>query len=127
MSTTGPAEPVPSPTPQPQINPEPPYAVGTCLKKLSSSSDRSTAKAVSCSKNHSWTVFAVGTLDPSTPSSLDDDMAQDPQVARMCRIDFARALIPDINEDAQTYVLGPSEAQWAAGQRGFSCLVEAGD
>lgn len=127
VSTTGPAEPTPSPTPQPQINPEPPYAVGTCLKKLSSSSDRSTAKAVSCSKNHSWTVFAVGTLDPSTPSSLDDDMAQDPQVARMCRIDFARALIPDINEDAQTYVLGPSEAQWAAGQRGFSCLVEAGD
>ncbi|SHJ00575.1 Serine/threonine protein kinase [Actinomyces denticolens] len=104
---------------------EPPHPEGSCLAGITSISGQSSAKAVDCSQSHSWRVFAVGTLAPSTASGSDDSLVADAEVLATCTTAAAEAS-GYAEADAALTVLGPSEAAWQAGKRGFSCLVATG-
>ena len=93
-------------SPSGQDTSTPPHPVGTCLAGTTSVSGQTTARKVDCNEPHSWEVYEVGTLAESTTGSSDDDLAADPNVQNTC-----------------TSVLGPGEAGWNAGRRGFSCIA----
>ncbi|BDA63244.1 hypothetical protein MANAM107_00780 [Actinomyces capricornis] len=98
----------------------PPHENGTCLTGIVSVAGHASARPTSCQETHSWQVFAVGALDPSTTGVSTSDLEADPQVQATCTEQAARdagALNPEIE------VLGPSQAQWESkGARGFSCV-----
>ena len=98
----------------------PPHPVGTCLAGTTSISGQTTARKVSCNEPHSWEVYQVGTLAESTPGSSDDDLAADPNVQATCTSEAAQQYGAS---DPSTSVLGPGEAGWNAGKRGFSCIA----
>lgn len=100
----------------------PPHPVGACLAGITSISGQSSARAVGCSETHSWRVFAVGTLSSQAASGSDDSLVADAEVLRTCTAAAAEASGYG-GADAELTVLGPSEAAWRAGERGFSCLV----
>ncbi|MBO3724332.1 serine/threonine protein kinase [Actinomyces bowdenii] len=107
-------------SPQQASQEAPPHENGTCLTGIVSVSGYASARPTSCQETHSWQVFAVGALDPSTTGVSTGDLEADPQVQATCTEQAARdagALNPEIE------VLGPSQAQWEArGARGFSCV-----
>ncbi len=98
----------------------PPHPVGTCLAGTTSVSGQTTAKKVDCNEPHSWEVYRVGTLAESTSGSSDDDLASDPNVQATCTSEAAQQYGA---ANPSTSVLGPGEAGWNAGQRGFSCIA----
>ncbi|OLO70689.1 kinase [Actinomyces oris] len=98
----------------------PPHPVGTCLAGTTSISGQTTARKVSCNEPHSWEVYQVGTLAESTSGSSDDDLAADPNVQATCTAQAAQQYGA---ADPSTSVLGPGEAGWNAGKRGFSCIA----
>jgi len=98
----------------------PPHPVGTCLAGTTSVSGQTTAKKVDCSEPHSWEVYQVGTLAESTSGSSDDDLASDPNVQATCTSQAAQQYGA---ANPSTSVLGPGEAGWIAGERGFSCIA----
>ena len=98
----------------------PPHPVGTCLAGTTSISGQTTARKVSCNEPHSWEVYQVGTLAESTSGSSDDDLAADPNVQATCTSEAAQQYGAS---DPSTSVLGPGEAGWNAGKRGFSCIA----
>lgn len=102
----------------------PPHPVGTCLAGTTSISGQTTARKVSCNEPHSWEVFQVGTLAESTSGSSDDDLAADPNVQAACTAQAAQQYGAS---DPNTSVLGPGEAGWNAGKRGFSCIASDKD
>ena len=98
----------------------PPHPVGTCLAGTTSISGQTTARKVSCNEPHSWEVYQVGTLAESTSGSSDDDLAADLNVQATCTSEAAQQYGAS---DPSTSVLGPGEAGWNAGKRGFSCIA----
>ena len=98
----------------------PPHPVGTCLAGTTSVSGQTTARKVDCSEPHSWEVYQVGTLAESTSGSSDDDLASDPNVQATCTSQAAQQYGA---ANPSTSVLGPGEAGWSAGERGFSCIA----
>lgn len=98
----------------------PPHPVGTCLAGTTSISGQTTARKVNCNEPHSWEVYQVGTLAESTSGSSDDDLAADPNVQATCTSEAAQQYGAS---DPSTSVLGPGEAGWNAGKRGFSCIA----
>ena len=98
----------------------PPHPVGTCLAGTTSISGQTTARKASCNEPHSWEVYQVGTLAESTSGSSDDDLAADPNVQATCTAQAAQQYGA---ADPNTSVLGPGEAGWNAGKRGFSCIA----
>ena len=98
----------------------PPHPVGTCLAGTTSISGQTTARKVSCNEPHSWEVYQVGTLAESTSGSSDDDLTADPNVQATCTAQAAQQYGA---ADPSTSVLGPGEAGWNAGKRGFSCIA----
>ena len=120
-SATGPSGAVSQPSSSGQDNAStPPYPVGTCLAGTTSISGQTTARKVSCNEPHSWEVYRVGTLAESTSGSSDDDLAADPNVQATCTVQAAQQYGA---ADPSTSVLGPGEAGWNAGKRGFSCIA----
>ena len=98
----------------------PPHPVGTCLAGTTSVSGQTTARKVDCNEPHSWEVYQVGTLAESTSGSSDDDLASDPNVQATCTSQAAQQYGA---ANPSTSVLGPGEAGWNAGERGFSCIA----
>ncbi|VEI15220.1 Serine/threonine-protein kinase pknK [Actinomyces viscosus] len=98
----------------------PPHPVGTCLAGTTSISGQTTARKVDCNEPHSWEVYQVGTLAESTSGSTDDDLASDPNVQSTCTSQAAQQYGA---ANPSTSVLGPGEAGWNAGKRGFSCIA----
>jgi len=124
-SATGPSGAVSQPSSSSQDNPStPPHPVGTCLAGTTSISGQTTARKVSCNEPHSWEVYQVGTLAESTSGSSDDDLAADPNVQATCTAQAAQQYGA---ADPSTSVLGPGEAGWNAGKRGFSCIASDKD
>lgn len=102
------------------VSSDPPYPVGTCLAGITSISGQTTARKVDCNEPHSWEVYQVGTLAESTSGSTDDDLASDPNVQSTCTSQAAQQYGV---ANPSTSVLGPGEAGWNAGKRGFSCIA----
>ena len=124
-SATGPSGAVSQPSSSSQDNAStPPHPVGTCLAGTTSISGQTTARKVSCNEPHSWEVYQVGTLAESTSGSSDDDLAADPNVQATCTAQAAQQYGA---ADPSTSVLGPGEAGWNAGKRGFSCIASDKD
>ena len=124
-SATGPSGAVSQPSSSGQDNAStPPHPVGTCLAGTTSISGQTTARKVSCNEPHSWEVYQVGTLAESTSGSSDDDLAADPNVQATCTAQAAQQYGA---ADPSTSVLGPGEAGWNAGKRGFSCIASDKD
>ena len=98
----------------------PPHPVGTCLAGTPSVSGQTTARKVDCNEPHSWEVYQVGTLAESTSGSSDDDLASDPNVQATCTSQAAQQYGA---ANPSTSVLGPGEAGWSSGERGFSCIA----
>lgn len=98
----------------------PPQPVGTCLAGTTSVSGQTTARKVDCNQPHYWEVYQVGTLAESTSGSSDDDLAADPNVQATCTPEAAQQYGA---ANPSTSVLGPGEAGWNAGKRGFSCIA----
>ena len=113
----------PSPSTQ-NIVSTPPHPVGTCLAGTTSISGQTTAKKVDCDEPHSWEVYQVGTLAETTSGSSDDDLASDPNVQATCTSQAAQQYGA---ANPSTSVLGPGEAGWNAGKRGFSCIASDKD
>lgn len=99
-----------------------PWTVGTCLNGSVGVTGISSASEVDCSAAN-WIVFAGGTIDPATPAaSSSEAMMTDPQVNAICTSQYAQRYGLDLSTSYEIRVLGPTDEEWEAGRRGFSCI-----
>ena len=116
-AATSTGAPTPSPSPS-AIAP----AVGRCYGGIVSISGYVTASKVACTSPHYWETYASGLLASTTPSSNMSDVSKDATVTSTC----TDAALKAYTSKAATYtveVIPPSEAAFAAGQRGFACVA----
>ena len=120
------ASPSPSTAPAPaQVNAQGipysddmPWPLGTCLSRTTS-----VVGGTSISQAD-WIVFAGGTFDPATTaSSATEAMANDPQVEAACTSAYAQRYGLDLSTSYTINTLGPNDEEWAAGSRGFACVL----
>lgn len=100
-----------------------PWPLGTCLSRTTSVVGGTSVSQVDCSQAD-WIVFAGGTFDPATTaSSATEAMANDPQVEAACTSAYARRYGLDLSTSYTINTLGPNDEEWAAGSRGFACVL----
>ena len=125
------ASPSPTPAPTPaQVNAqgipysdEMPWPLGTCLSRSTSVVGGTSVSQVDCSQAD-WIVFAGGTFDPATTaSSASEAMTDDPQVNAACTSEYAERYGLDLSTSYSINTLGPNDEEWAAGNRGFACVL----
>lgn len=99
-----------------------PWPLGTCLSRTTSVVGTSVSQ-VDCSQAD-WIVFAGGTFDPATnASSATEAMTNDPQVEVTCTSTYAERYGLDLSTSYTINTLGPNDEEWAAGSRGFACVL----
>ena len=96
--------------------------VGQCWGGLVSISGYVQAQKVACTSPHYWETYASGLLDPTISSSNMADVEGDSVVAATCTAANLRAYTSKPGNYVFE-VIPPSEAAFAAGQRGFSCVA----
>ena len=100
-----------------------PWPLGTCLSRTTSVVGGTSVSQVDCSQAD-WIVFAGGTFDPATTaSSATEAMTDDPQVRAACTSTYAELYGLDLSTSYSINTLGPSDQEWAAGDRGFACVL----
>ena len=100
-----------------------PWPLGTCLSRTTSVVGGTSVSQVDCSQAD-WIVFAGGTFDPATTaSSATEAMANDPQVEVACTSAYAQRYGLDLSTSYTINTLGPNDEEWAAGSRGFACVL----
>ena len=100
-----------------------PWPLGTCLSRTTSVVGGTSVSQVDCSQAD-WIVFAGGTFDPATTaSSATEAMANDPQVEAACTSAYAQRYGLDLSTSYTINTLGPNDEEWAAGSRGFACVL----
>ena len=100
-----------------------PWPLGTCLSRTTSVVGGTSVSQVDCSQAD-WIVFAGGTFDPATTaSSATEAMTHDPQVEAACTSDHAQRYGLDLSTSYTINTLGPNDEEWAAGSRGFACVL----
>ena len=100
-----------------------PWPLGTCLSRTTSVVGGTSVSQVDCSQAD-WIVFAGGTFDPATTaSSASEAMTHDPQVGAACTSDHAQRYGLDLSTSYTINTLGPNDEEWAAGSRGFACVL----
>ena len=100
-----------------------PWPLGTCLSRTTSVVGGTSVSQVDCSQAD-WIVFAGGTFDPATTaSSATEAMANDPQVEAACTSAYAQRYGLDLSTSYTINTLGPNDEEWAAGNRGFACVL----
>ena len=100
-----------------------PWPLGTCLSRTTSVVGGTSVSQVDCSQAD-WIVFAGGTFDPATTaSSATEAMANDPQVEAACTSAYAERYGLDLSTSYTINTLGPNDEEWAAGSRGFACVL----
>ena len=101
-----------------------PWPLGTCLSRTTSVVGGTSVSQVDCSQAD-WIVFAGGTFDPATTaSSATEAMANDPQVEAACTSAYAQRYGLDLSTSYTINTLGPNDEEWAAGSRGFACVLD---
>ena len=125
------ASPSPSTAPAPaQVNAQGipysdgmPWPLGTCLSRTTSVVGGTSISQADCSQAD-WIVFAGGTFDPATTASTATEaMRNDPQVTATCTSDYAQRYGLDLSTSYTINTLGPNDEEWAAGSRGFACVL----
>ena len=100
-----------------------PWPLGTCLSRTTSVVGGTSVSQVGCSQAD-WIVFAGGTFDPTTnASSASEALTDDPQVKVACTSTYAERYGLDLSTSYSINTLGPSDEEWAAGNRGFACVL----
>ena len=100
-----------------------PWPLGTCLSRATSVVGGTSVSQVDCSQAD-WIVFAGGTFDPTTnASSASEALTDDPQVKVTCTSTYAKRYGLDLSTSYSINTLGPSDEEWAAGNRGFACVL----
>ena len=111
-----------------------PWPLGTCLSRTTSVVGGTSISQADCSQAD-WIVFAGGTFDPATTASTATEaMRNDPQVTATCTSDYAQRYGLDLSTSytintlglSTSYTintLGPNDEEWAAGSRGFACVL----
>ena len=100
-----------------------PWPLGTCLSRTTSVVGGTSVSQVDCSQAD-WIVFAGETFDPATTaSSASEAMTHDPQVEAACTSDHAQRYGLDLSTSYTINTLGPNDEEWAAGSRGFACVL----
>ena len=100
-----------------------PWPLGTCLSRTTSVVGGTSVSQVDCSQAD-WIVFAGGTFDPATTaSSATEAMTNDPQVGAACTSAYAERYGLDLSTSYTINTLGPNDEEWAAGSRGFACVL----
>ena len=125
------ASPSPSTAPAPaQVNAQGipysddmPWPLGTCLSRMTSVVGGTSISQADCSQAD-WIVFAGGTFDTATTASTATEaMRNDPQVTATCTSDYAQRYGLDLSTSYTINTLGPNDEEWAAGSRGFACVL----
>ena len=99
-----------------------PWPVGACLNAEQSPVGGTSVQQVECAQAQ-WIVFAGGEFDPSTTApTAAQALATDPQVQAVCTSQYAEHYGLDLTTSYEISTLAPSEEEWAAGERGFSCV-----
>ena len=100
-----------------------PWPLGTCLSRTTSVVGGTSVSQVDCSQAD-WIVFAGGTFDPATTaSSATEAMTHDPQVEAACTSAYAQRYGLELSTSYTINTLGPNDEEWAAGSRGFACVL----
>ena len=100
-----------------------PWPLGTCLSRTTSVVGGTNVSQVDCSQAD-WIVFAGGTFDPATTASTATEaMRNDPQVTATCTSNYAQRYGLDLSTSYTINTLGPNDEEWAAGSRGFACVL----
>lgn len=97
--------------------------MGTFLSLTTSVMDGTSVSQVDCAQAD-WIVFAGGTFAPATTaSSATEAMTDDPQVEAACTSTYAELYGLDLSTSYSINTLGPNDQEWAAGYRGFACVL----
>lgn len=100
-----------------------PWPLGTCLSRATSVVGGTSVSQVDCSQAD-WIVFAGGIFDPTTnASSASEALTDDPQVKVTCTSTYAKRYGLDLSTSYSINTLGPNDEEWAAGNRGFACVL----
>ncbi len=103
-------------------SPKMPWALGTCMTGTVDDQGISSAMEVSCEVGN-WQVFAGGELSPNNPGKdAGEALALDTQIPVVCTEKYAKLYGIDTSVNHEIRVLGPLDAEWEAGKRGFSCV-----
>ena len=97
-------------------------ALGQCWGGMVSISGYVTAQKVACTSPHYWETYASGILDATTASSNMSDVTKDLTVTSTCTDKQLKAYTSK-QATFSVDVIPPSEAAFAAGQRGFACVA----
>mgnify|MGYP000844369386 CR=1 FL=1 len=133
--TTSPYAPSPAASPSPaavtptQVNADGipysddmPWPVGTCLTSTTNVMGTTTSQEVSCD-DASQVVFAGGSIDPaSSAGSATEALTSDPLVNAVCTEEYAAKFGLNTSSSYSISTMGPTDEEWAAGERGFACV-----
>jgi tRNA A-37 threonylcarbamoyl transferase component Bud32 len=97
-------------------------ALGQCWGGIVSISGYVQAQKLACTSPHSWETYASGVLLPTTASSNMSDVSADYTVTSTCTQKELKAYTTK-QVTFTVDIIPPSEAAFAAGQRGFSCVA----
>lgn len=80
------------------------------------------AQKIAYTSPHYWETYASGVLEATTTSSNMADVAKDYSVTSTCTPKELKAYTAKLVAFS-VEIIPPSEAAFAAGQRGFSCVA----
>ena len=95
-----------------------------CYAGLVNISGIQTARGAPCAEPHYWEVYARGILSATTASVDLDVVMADPRVAATCSAAALQRYLGGASPGGfDREVLPPTEASFAAGSKGFTCLA----
>ncbi len=97
-------------------------ALGQCWGGIVAISGYVQAQKIACTSPHYWETYASGVLSPTTASSNMADVEKDYAVTSTCTPKELKAYTTK-SVAFTVEIIPPSEAAFAAGQRGFSCVA----
>lgn len=107
-----------------------PARAGDCFSRLTNVNGRWAGSRVACDQPHVWESYAVGELDPTTPSSYINDVSADPAVGSVCTDLELKTFLSGAGGTYNKIELGPTQDEFVDGKRQFWCLAkefEAGE
>ena len=97
-------------------------ALGQCWGGIVTIAGYVQARQIACTSPHYWETYASGVLESTTTSANMSDVAKDYSVTSTCTDKQLKAYTSK-QVALSVEVIPPSEAAFAAGQRGFSCVA----
>lgn len=101
-----------------------PARAGDCFVNLTNVNGRWAGERIPCDQPHLWEAYGVGQLDPSTPSSYNNDVKADPAVIETCNQTTLRSFLSGAGGSYTVLEVGPTQDEFVEGKKHFWCVAK---